>query len=395
MKTILRYLNNNKRVLAWIFVTVAILGLLLLFKLGSLTGGLSAGEVTAATAPVGWHGIYHQPFYLPLKAVRSVIFVLFAQHGQTLTRLPNVLFGALAIIAFTWLIKLWHSTRTAVLAGLLFASGAWILHVSRLASFDVLYLWATPTLLLMNSLLQRNKRQPLLLYGSLLLWGLMLYIPSLVWFIALSIWLQRQTIVKAWQHFASWWQRTLYLLAVFIWLPLLAVHLRHFSNLITWLGLPSHWTSVPTLAKQLVGVPVHLFIRGPEYPNLWLGRAPLLDIFTLAMCLLGIYFYAVHWRAGRSRMLALWAALGIILIGLGGPVSLSLLIPLLYIGAATGIAYLLHEWMRIFPNNPLARGLGLGLITLAVVLSCTYNLRAYFVAWPHNQATNSVFKYHR
>src|SRR5438445_13046759 len=147
MKATLQYLGNNKRLAAGLLAAAVGLGWLLLFRLGSLTGGLSAGEMTAATTPVGWHGMYHHTLYLPLKCVRSVAFVVFPGHGQTLTRLPNTLFGALAIIAFTWLVRLWHSTRTAVLAGLLFATGAWVLHVSRLASFDVLYLWATPTLL--------------------------------------------------------------------------------------------------------------------------------------------------------------------------------------------------------------------------------------------------------
>lgn len=395
MKKALHYLGNDWRLAAGLAAAIIGLGCLLLFRLGSLTGGLSSGEITAATAPVGWHGIYHQPFYLPLKLVRSVVFVIFPAHGQTLTRLPNTLFGALAVVAFTWLVKTWHSPRTAILTGLLFATGAWTLHVSRLASFDVLYLWATPTLLLINSLLQRQVRQPVVWYGSLLIWGLMLYVPGLVWLIVLSVWSQRQSLLRAWQYFRRWWQRLLYILAALIWLPLLVVDLLRPGNLVTWLGLPTHWAPFPTLAKHLIAVPVHLFIRGPEYPDRWLGRAPLLDVFTLAICLLGIYFYAQHLRASRSRLLGLWALLGTLLVGLGGPVSLSLLVPLLYVGAAAGIAYLLHEWMHTFPNNPVARTLGLGVIALAVALSCTYNLRAYLVAWPHNQSTTTVFKYHR
>jgi hypothetical protein len=142
-----------------------------------------------------------------------------------------------------------------------------------------------------------------------------------------------------------------------------------------------------------VGVPVHLFIRGPQYPDLWLGRAPLLDIFTLVACLVGAYFYLTRLDSMRSRFLVSFFAMGVVLVGLGGPVGLSLLVPILYLAAATGLAYLLRDWLTTFPLNPIARSLGLGLIILAVCVSCVYNLRGYFVAWPHNQTTKATFRY--
>jgi len=391
----INYIRENSRSAGWIILGLIGLGWLLFYKLGSLTGGLSPGEAASATAAVGWHGIYHQPLYLPLKLVRSAVFVLFPDHGQTLTRLPNIVFGGLAIISFAWLVQLWHGTRTAILAGLLFASGAWVLHASRLASFDVLYLWAMPTLLLLHVLLNRHKQSALIWYGSLLIWGLMLYIPGLIWLLIGEVWLQRATLREAWRHFERWWQHLLYMLAALIWLPLLMLDLSRAGQLRTWIGLPPHFATPLHIAKEFVAVPIHLFVRGPQYPDIWLGRAPILDVFSLVACLAGIYFYVTHLKAARSRLLAFMALAGGVLVGLSGPVGLSLLVPLLYVGVATGIAYLLSEWMQTFPNNPLARGLGLGLISVAVSLSCIYNVRAYFVAWPHNQATRIVFRQHR
>ncbi len=395
MQKLVNYLRRHERLISGLIVLLAGMAWLLLYKLGSLTGGLGAGEVSAATVPVGWHGIYHEPFYLPLKTVRSVVFVLFAHHGQTLTRLPNAAFGALTIISFAWLIRLWHSTRITALTGVLFATSAWTLHVSRLASFDVMYLWAMPTLLLIYTLLQKYHDKAVVWYGSMLAWGLLLYIPGMVWFIVLSLYFRRTSLLAGWRHFSPWWKHLLYVLAGLIWLPLLILHFIRSGGLLTWLGWPARLAKPFLLLKHLAGVPVHLFIRGPEYPNLWLGRAPILDVFTLAACVIGIYFYATRWRAGRTRLLVAFAIIGAALVGLGGPVPLSLLVPLLYVAAAAGVAYLLREWLQTFPSNPLARGLGLGLVTIAVVLSCIYNLRAYFVAWPHNQATHTIFRYRR
>lgn len=387
--------REHRRLLGWLLAGFILVSWLLLYKLGSLVGGLSRTEVISAIAPVGWHGIYHQPLDLPLKLARSVVFTAFPDHGQTLTRLPNVLFGALAIAAFAGLIRLWHGRRTAVLATLLFAVGAWTLHTSRLASFDVLYLWALPTLILSHYLLRKYYQKPALWYGNIIVWGLLLYIPGLVWLVAADMAIQRRFIAQGWRYHNQWWQRLLSLIAGLMWLPLLSVDLARPGHAITWLGLPSHFAAPLTIIKQFAAVPVHLFIRGPQYPELWLGKAPILDVLALTACVLGIYFYATHRKSPRSKYLAVLALLGFVLVGLGGPVSVSLLVPLLYIAAATGLAYLLHDWLKKFPNNPLARGLGIGVVVFAVALSCLYNYRAYFVAWPHNPVTQTVFRYHR
>ncbi len=387
--------KEHRRFLGWTLAMLVVVGSLLVYKLGSLVGGLSLNELAAAKAPVGWHGIYHQPLDLPLKAVRSAIFFASPDHGQTLTRLPNALFGLLAIISFGGLIRMWHGRRTAVLATLMFATSAWLLHVSRLASFDVLYLWAMSSLVCSHTLLRKYYQKPSVWYGNIVIWGLLLYIPGLVWFVLADIVVQYRYIGKGWQHHDEWWQRLLTLLIAVVWLPLLVFDLTRHGQLVAWLGLPAHFAASGTLVKQFLAVPVHLFIRGPQYPESWLGRAPILDVFALVVCALGIFFYAVHWQASRSRYLALLALMGFILVGLGGPVPLSLLVPLLYMAVATGIAYLLRDWLKTFPNNPLARGLGIGLVTVAVVLSCMYNYRAYFIAWPHNSVTKTTFRYHR
>lgn len=380
----------------WRLIILVLLGLsalagLLFYRLGSLTYGLSAAEVKAASAAVGWHGIYHDPFYLPLKLVRSVVFVIFPAHGHFLTRLPNAVFGGLAVVSFAWLVQLWHGTRTAALSSILFAAGAWTLHASRLASFDVMYLWAMPTLLLTHWLLQKYDQNLWIWWGSAAIWLMILYIPGMVWFVLLEVLWQRKVLVGSWQHFGGL-QRLVYALIFVLGLPLLLLCLARPGNLVAWLGFPSHFNSLPFMLKSFLAVPVHLLIRGPQYSEIWLGRLPVLDAFTLAACLTGVYFYFSKWKSSRSRLLASWLALGFVLAGLSGPVSLSLLVPLLYVLAATGIAYLLHEWMKVFPYNPFARSLGLSLIITLVAFSCIYNLRTYFIAWPHNQVTRTVFR---
>lgn len=387
--------RTKSRLVIWCVLAFAALGALLLYRLGSLTHGLSQQETQTATAAVGWHGIYRSPLDLPLKIIRSVVFRSFPSHGQTLTRLPNAVLGAVTIISFSWLTYLWHGRRTALLASALFATSAWVLHVSRYASNDVVYLWAMSTLLLTTALLYHYKKSAAAWYGVLVLWGLLLSIPGMIWFLLPTLYLQRSLIKNNWQTFGNWWQRCLAVIAFLLWVPLIGIDLGRKGQLLAWLGLPSRLSDASTLLKHFVGVFVHLFFRGPQYPTLWLGRAPILDAFTLAMCALGIYFYGSRWRSHRSRLLEIAFVIGVILVALQGPVSLSVLIPLVYVGAAMGIAYLVHEWLQVFPLNPLARSLGIGLVALVVVVSCTYNLRAYFIAWPHNPVTQTSFRYRR
>jgi 4-amino-4-deoxy-L-arabinose transferase-like glycosyltransferase len=396
MKRRLRYLGEHKLSVLAIIAGFAGLGFLMFYKLGSLVGGIAPSELTTTVTPLGWHGIIDNPLYLPLKAVRSAVFYLSPDYGQYLLRAPNALFGALSVISFAWLIWLWHGRRTAILTTLLFATSAWTLHVSRLANFDVMYLWAVVTLLLSHVLIYRFGSKPYVWYICLFAWGILLTIPGMVWLVMIEAVLQRSLLLKGWRDFSRWWQRLLTVIMPFVWLPLVGYALYRDHGLVRpFLGLPDTFAQGSELAKQFGGVPVHLFVRGPQYPDLWLDRVPILSIFTLAVCLLGIYFYVTKWKSARSRLLATLFIVGFVLVGFKGPVSLSLLVPVLYVVAATGIAYLLHEWLKVFPRNPLARGLGIGLVALAVAVSCTYNLRAYFVAWPHNPDTKATFRYHR
>jgi hypothetical protein len=204
--------------------------------------------------------------------------------------------------------------------------------------------------------------------------------------------MQRSQTRAGWASFSAWYHRLSYVLLGLILLPLLVWRLRDVATLKLWAGIPAHFGAPLDIAKQFVAVPVHLFARGPQYPEQWLGRLPILDIFTLAACIVGIYFYLTNLKAGRSRLLFGLLLLTMLLVGLHGAVSLSLVVPVLYLFVAAGIAFLMKEWLQRFPFNPLARTIGIGFILAAVGLSCLYNLRSYYIAWPHNSVTKSTFR---
>ncbi|HET8991757.1 MAG TPA: hypothetical protein VFN31_01850, partial [Candidatus Saccharimonadales bacterium] len=112
---------------------------------------------------------------------------------------------------------------------------------------------------------------------------------------------------------------------------------------------------------------------------------------ALAMLILGAYTYAKHRHNSRTQLLFGVLVLSIILVGLNGSVSFSLLIPTAYLFIAMGISFLIHSWRKVFPLNPVAKWLSITIITVAVLLSAVYNLSSYFIAWPHNPTTYNTF----
>lgn len=369
---------------------------LLLYRLTQLpTLSLSSAEQSLALTPIGWHGLAHNPFFLISKLQLSAAFYWFGQGGALVTRLPSVKLGFVSIIGVTILIRAWHGTKAAIFGCLLFACSAWLLHVSRYASWDSLYLSAVPIILVSQLALERLK-VAWLPYIILLIWGFLLYTPGLIWFVLLAAWWDRDRFQAAWLQQRRWWQRLLLVVCGSIWLPLLVqFFVRQPRQFLIWLGAPARFVSWQDLLHHLAAVPLHLFIHGPAIPEQWLGQLPVLDIFTLTMTVLGIIYYTRHWRSGRSRLLFSYAALGTLLIGLGGPASLSLIIPLAYLAAAAGLAGLLRDWRQRFPLNPVLRTIGVTVVSVVVFASCAYNLQAYFVAWPHNPSTLSRFSAQR
>lgn len=393
MKKTISHLRNNffdTTIVA--SLTIATL-FLMLYKLGSLVPAYGPTEFKTATSVLGFTGFFNHIFYFPLEVLRSIFFGFIPSHGYTVTRLPNVLFGLASVGIYSFLVYTWHGRRTAVLASILFLTSAWTLHVSRLASYDVMYTFAALGLVLINVLLKKYKTSPRIFIFCLFLSSLIATIPGMIWLLGISYVFVKDEISIAWQHLKSIKQKILATIVSTYWVPLVAFSIIEHGGIIKYLGLPALFSGVLLTIKQFVAVPVHLFIRGPQYPEVWLGRAPVLDVFVLLCVAIGIYFYITHKEAARSKMLLILLLASIILVGLGGAVSLSAPIAILYLIAATGITFLLKEWLTMFPINPIARMIGIGLVSVAVFISAIYGIRSYFVAWPHNEVTKITFIY--
>jgi len=371
---------------------VAIVGFLLLYKLSTLVLGLSQTEQSTLAFSGSWHHWAHNPLYAPHAILQWTLQAVTGHHGALVGRLPSVFFGSISVMLFAYILRRWYGVRTATFGTIMFACSAWLLHSSRFAGPDVLYIWSVLMLLALHIAWERHKHQALMPFVAALACAAILYVPGMLWILGASFILLPHHFSESWTTLSRWWQRALWIGAFLILMaPLLAAIVSEPGIGKTWLGLPATFGNPGQVPHRLAESITFFVWRGPLRPDMWLDRLPLLNAFATAMAVLGTLFYARHITAPRTRLLATFFILGAIFFALGGPVPIDVLVPIVYIVISGGVGYLLHEWLHVFPRNPLARTTGYVLMSLIILLSCVYNLRTYFVAWPHNTATKAAF----
>ncbi|MFI5275334.1 MAG: hypothetical protein ACHQT5_00735 [Candidatus Saccharimonadales bacterium] len=365
---------------------------LLLMRLGSLPTHMSNHELQTYQSNHYIQNILHNPLDAPYNVIDYAVLHI-PGHAVAVARLTSVGFALIAALLFFLIMLRWHGKRTAWMASVLFATSGWILHLGRLATSDILWLLIPLILILLSSWLTRTERSgtAITVVGALL--GLMMFVPAAVWFVIAFVLLDSKDLFR---HFrkAKPWQGAAALGLITLCALIMAYTLFRTPDLIrTWAGLPqvlpSYMSMLKVWASSLVLYP---FFRGPATPELWLAHTPILDAFTTMMFLLGVYFYATHFKNVRTRMLAVLVLLGSILTALNGPAGMSFIIPIVYLIAATGITYLLHQWLTVFPRNPVARFAGITLVTLAIASAASYHVIAYYVAWQHNPNAIAAFQ---
>ena len=397
MKKLRRWLQQHARLILLTAGGTLFSGALLGIHLGGLTNGISKREVLLNQQASSLPTILHDPVGLPLTLLQWVVGIL-PFHGDTWLRVPSAILALVTLFCLTYIMRRWYGPRTAFFGFVLFATSAWFLHVGRLATTDILYLGAVPVLLFSHLLLHNNLKSRRAAYVWLICNISLLYIPGVVWFVLLNAWWQRSDIKEVLGSLKSWLARVgLVATGILFLAPLLYGLLMGSAKTIglELLGLPTAVPSLSMVGGAFRDAVLFVAIRGNAPSDIWLNHLPILDAFVTVLFLAGVYFYGSHWRASRARLLASFLILGVLLVVGGGLTTISILVPLLYLIAAAGIAYLLHQWLVVFPRNPLARGFGIGLLSIVVLASCLYGLRQYFVAWVHHPETQSSFSEHK
>lgn len=365
---------------------------LLFFRLGSLVPGLSLPELNSQQQAQTWRLILDNPINAPYKLGQLALSIL-GQQSAFMLRSLSALAGLVFVALVYYLLSRWHTRRIALLGTVLFTMSSWFLHYARFAAPDILFVSIILTLVYGTWIRSTNRSLLVLLSGTILTVYL-LYIPGMIWFVLFGgIW-QRKALFR---HYKNWPTVgfLLMLVGAALILPLGYALVIHTDLISPLLGLPQTFPEPMGYIKNLLGVPYQLFIRGPDDPVVWLGRTPLLDVFTMAMTVLGTYAYFFRRKLDRVKMLAGGIVLSSLLIAAGGPVRMIILLPFIYILAAAGITLMLQQWFTVFPRNPLARLVGTTLISVAIIMAGFYHVNHYFIAWPNTPETRQAFSIKR
>jgi 4-amino-4-deoxy-L-arabinose transferase-like glycosyltransferase len=369
---------------------LTLVGGLFVFRLDTLTPAASGREAEFAAASQTVSQLLDNPLHIYQRAGNVVLFAA-DWHSLFAARALNALLGVLAVIAFYLVVKRWYTPRLSLLATILFASSSWLLFMARSAAPDMSFV-LTLGLILGGVLLLEERRQRAALAIILASGVLLLYAPATVWFVlAAAIW-QRKLIRQTFADLSALWQAVIVAGLALSVLPLMWRFINQPDLIRTWLGLPAQLPHIGEYFKNLVNVPVHLFISGPGDPTIGIGHLPILDALTTAMVAIGVYAHARRWQLDRSKLVIGAMAAGWLIIALGGPLGVSFLLPFVYLAAAGGVALLLRQWFTVFPRNPLARVIGVAAVTVAVSMACFYHVNKYFIAWPAVPATKSSFQ---
>lgn len=384
-----QYLEVRWKPLALYGGLFAILAGVLFWQLGSLLPGYSASEAaTYDQATMGGAKAFldnpiNAPFILLVKALSYLI-----PHNLVVTRLAAVIIGLATLVLFAALLARWHDRRTTIIGTLLLGVSAWFLHTARLGAPETL-LFGVFALTVCGYWLKHTGSK-LALISSFLLAAVLLYVPGIIWFIALGTVWQWKVIDRAFKkHLLT---VTLSGLGLLVTLgPLAWALYKQPAFIKPWLGLPSEWPNLLEAGRNLLEVPFHLFVHNEANPAVWLGTAPILDIFSITMFVLGGYLYLRHVKLGRTSLFIAIAAMMALLMALGGSVTFTVIMPFIYLVVAAGVSYLLSQWFQVFPRNPIARSIGITVMCLVVGVVYAYHLTHYFVGWPGAQATHDTY----
>jgi hypothetical protein len=389
-----RFLSDNWwPIMATVLVIGSISTLLGTELLGLTRHYLSDGEQVfhahLVNNDLGLRAILQNPVNLPYSLGIYFLEKLHIADALAIRGL-SALFGAAFIFSFYLVLKNWHTRRVAILGTVLFATSAWTLHISRLATPEVL-LMAPAILILCATWLEVSIKRRWTLVLCLVTALLLAYVPGMIFFVAAGIAWQAKRIYRELRQTPLWFVIPWAILGILLLLPLLWVTITAPHNLLALLGLPDKLPTIKQFATNLGEIPVQLVARGPNDASRWLGRLPILDVFSLAMAAIGMYAYAFRFKLARTKLLVGIFIAGSLLIALGGGVTITFLVPFVYIVIAGGITLMLQQWKTVFPRNPFARTLATTLMSIMVALVAYYNINHYFIAWPNTPATRQAF----
>jgi hypothetical protein len=273
-------------------------------------------------------------------------------------------------------------------------TSSWLLHFSHQATPFILLVFSLLAIFVSLAWFLRTKKYKnlafILFVASL---GFAVYVPYLPWIAALTLVILIIKERKELLQLSPWVIISSSVLYFIILSPLFVSLTAHPGQIKELVGIPMLWPSISQYFSNLLNILLMVPIHSPVLAEFHLDSLPLLDLFSSAMLVLGIYYFAKRLPKRRSLIILSCLALLIIILAFSSDYQLwsIVLLPLVFICIIAGIVELLNQWFSYFPRNPLARNIGVAILVVAIGFTSFYHLQRYFIAWPNSPETKAVY----
>lgn len=361
-----------------------------LWKLGSLTPGLSSAEAAAMATSKSLTTVINSPVYEPFYLLQYTLTHFFGSSWFYL-RLPSVLLTIGFIWAFYYFVRSWFGRTIAVFASLLAFSTPLLILSARSATPTIMLL-SPVVFLAIYTYLEKTKK--LLSYQLLIFMAILtplMYVPGMMMLLIAGIIYKRKQLVYQLRPVNNKFKYISGAMFLLLIAPLVYGLVHHPEFIKSWLLLPEVWTNMLTTAKQLAWSVLAIFFQTPRHIDLNIARLPLLDVTEIILIIFGGYAMYQHARKRISALLIL-ILFSIVAAAINQNTVLLLIgLPAFLIFMAAGLRYLLVEWKAVFPKNPIPKYFALIIISLIVGTHLLYGFTYGLSAWPKTEATKSIY----
>lgn len=390
MRKLRTWLINYWQIISQFILSLFITVFFLYFRLWNMTAGLSSSELVIHnnlkehiySSAYLWHHLINAPYTLGLLVLDKLNL-----SSAFAIRSIGAFFGLITVFCFYYVVRRWHDTLIALLITSIFTINFWFLLTTRFGQTDSLYPLSILLVLILAFIIRRLKSRSLNELLVVLLAGLLIYIPGMIWFIGIGITWQWSYLNNEFSRLTLRLKSLYTLLFLAILTPLAITIFQTPSEIKLIIGFPIKLISIKLIALNVLHSLIALFARNTYFPSLSLGHQPILGIFTTVMLVIGVYNYLIEKKQDRLILITGCILLGIILSNLGGTIPLAIILPFIYFLVASGLSYLLNLWFTVFPRNPVARTTGVVIIILLISSVLFHHYDQFFVAWPHTEQT--------
>lgn len=376
------------KIVVVVLLIMALIFSLYLWRLGTLTQGISPAEASAGSSSLSVQSILDNPVYAPHKILQYSVQKTFG-HSALALRSVSATAAILFLFCFFELVKSWFGKMIGSFATLLLAATPWFVLMARSGGPEISLL--TPIFVLSSYYwLVRSKSRPAWL-ALLISAGLVAFLPGGLWLILLGLAIAKKPLIQSAKGLGTIPKviGTIFMLSILT----ILVHaaLKNPSSLKPLLLVPADWPSVIVSIKSIAWNFLALFWRTPLHADFIIGRLPMFSGAQIALAIFGVF---ALFKLARNKLYLLLGIMAFAVLAAGLNRNLALLtfaLPAIVLCVAAGLRYLFIQWQGVFPKNPLPRYLALALIASLVAIHVLYGLRYSLIAWPNTSATRSTY----